>query len=331
MIPLKMLSFGTTKKMVLILQKVDTIGFSKLPIQLVKICLHTPGLGFGNFSFLKITNSFFDWLVIMLSQFIFAESQEHSSFCYLLSLWRHDETFLHCVRDCTFSVRLWHHLGFTNADFFSLLLMLMIGLEGELRVLRLSFFSVGVWCSWRHRNLMCMGGKTWSLKRLSSNIKNSIESILVNFPSSATAATTNRYTRWNNNNISGAILNVDGCCHGTPTRTGFGGILRNDSGLFIAGCSGFISDSNNILLAELSAIYHGITMAKDLGYAEFACYSDSLVCINLINGPIERYHIYVVLIQDIKHLLHQINVTVSHTLREGNQCADFMAKLGVTP
>jgi len=46
--------------------------------------------------------------------------------------------------------------------------------------------------------------------------------------------------------------------------------------------------------------------------------------------PIERYRICVVLIQDIKHFLHQINVTVSHTLREGNQCADFMAKLGAS-
>jgi len=71
-------------------------------------------------------------------------------------------------------------------------------------------------------------------------------------------------------------------------------------------------------------------MTKYSGYAEFACYFDSLLCINLINGPIERYHIYVVLIQDIKYLLHQINVTVSHTLKEGNQCADFMAKLGAS-
>lgn len=34
-----------------------------------------------------------------------------------------------------------------------------------------------------------------------------------------------------------------------------------------------------------------------------------------------------VLIQDIKQLLHQINVTVSHALREGKQRANFMAKL----
>jgi ribonuclease HI len=107
---------------------------------------------------------------------------------------------------------------------------------------------------------------------------------------------------------------VDGSCHGTPVRTRFGGVLHNDAGLFLAGFSGFIPGSDDILLGELSAINHGLTTTKDLGYAELACYSDSLACINLINGPIERYHIYVVLIQDIKQMLQQTNIVVSHTL-----------------
>jgi len=132
------------------------------------------------------------------------------------------------------------------------------------------------------------------------------------------------------NNFSGVILNVDGSCHGTPVRTGFGGVLHNDAGLFLAGFSDFIPGSDDILLGELSAIYHGLIMAKDLGYVELACYSDSLAWTNLINGPIERYHIYVVFIQDIKQMLQQTNVMVSHTLREGNHCADYMAKLGVS-
>jgi hypothetical protein len=37
------------------------------------------------------------------------------------------------------------------------------------------------------------------------------------------------------------------------------------------------------------------------------------------------------LIQDIKDLLFQSNVTLSHSLREGNQCADFLAKLEASP
>jgi len=203
----------------------------------------------------------------------------------------------------------------------------MTSLEGELRVLGLTLFFAGVWWSWRHQNLMCLGGETKSLQRLTCNIKNSIESIVINFSPYASVVKADRYIRWINNNFSGVILNVDGSCHGTPVRTGFGGVLPNDTCLFLAGFSGFIPGLDDILLGELSAIYHGLIMAKDLGYAELACYSDSLACINLINGPIDGYHIYDVLIQDIKQMLQQTNIMVSHTFREGNHCADYTAKL----
>jgi hypothetical protein len=63
---------------------------------------------------------------------------------------------------------------------------------------------------------------------------------------------------------------------------------------------------------------------------DLVCYSDSLHCVNLIKGPQVRYHIHVVLIQDIKELLSQTNVSLYHTLREGNQCANFFDKLGTS-
>jgi len=53
---------------------------------------------------------------------------------------------------------------------------------------------------------------------------------------------------------------------------------------------------------------------------------DSLHCINLLKGPTSKFLVYVVLIQDVKDLIEQNNFIVFHTLREGNQCADFMAK-----
>jgi len=43
-----------------------------------------------------------------------------------------------------------------------------------------------------------------------------------------------------------------------------------------------------------------------------------------------RYHVYAVLIQDVKDLVEHGNVTVCHTLKEDNHCADFMAKLGAS-
>ncbi|GAU28080.1 hypothetical protein TSUD_223210 [Trifolium subterraneum] len=93
---------------------------------------------------------------------------------------------------------------------------------------------------------------------------------------------------------------------------------------------GFIRGSSDILLAELYAIYKGLLLAKEMSIDEFVCYSDSLLCANLINGPHAKYHIHVVLIKDIKELLSQINISLYHTLRECNQCADFFAKLGVS-
>jgi hypothetical protein len=37
-----------------------------------------------------------------------------------------------------------------------------------------------------------------------------------------------------------------------------------------------------------------------------------------------------VLIQNIKDIISVKNFSLHHTLREGNQCADFMAKLGAS-
>lgn len=115
---------------------------------------------------------------------------------------------------------------------------------------------------------------------------------------------------------------MDGSYHDSPIRSRFGEILRNNVGFFLSIFSGFIPGSYEIILAELFAIYHGLIITKDLGFVELVCCSDSLVYINLINGRQEKYHVYTVLIQDIKEPLHQINVTIWHTLREGNRCAD---------
>lgn len=84
----------------------------------------------------------------------------------------------------------------------------------------------------------------------------------------------------------------------------------------------------NILLAELTAIHQGLKLVMDLNVNEIMCYSDSLLAVNLIANDTPRYHIYAALIQNIKDLLNDRNISLHHTLREGNQCADFFAKFG---
>jgi hypothetical protein len=85
---------------------------------------------------------------------------------------------------------------------------------------------------------------------------------------------------------------------------------------YLADFSSFIQGSSNILLTELYAIYKDLLLAKDMNIDGLVCYCDCLHCVNLIKGLQVRYHIHVVLIQDIKELLSQTNVSLYHTLRE---------------
>ncbi|AES67104.1 hypothetical protein MTR_2g086830 [Medicago truncatula] len=52
--------------------------------------------------------------------------------------------------------------------------------------------------------------------------------------------------------------------------------------------------------------------------------------VQLSYDPSMKFHVYVVLIHDIKELIAQANVIVCHTLHERNQCPDFMVKLGAS-
>jgi len=153
------------------------------------------------------------------------------------------------------------------------------------------------------------------------------ETISSAFLQTATAPPPDRFIQWNNNNHQCTILNVDGSCSGDHIRTDFGGILRNHSGSFIYALSGFISHSQDILFVELSTLYQGLILAINLNYEVVACYSNSLLTVNLIKEDLNHFHVYVVLIQNIKDLLSTRNYYLHHSLREGNQCADFLTKL----
>lgn len=119
--------------------------------------------------------------------------------------------------------------------------------------------------------------------------------------------------RWNNDNYSCTIINVDGSYLGTPVIADFSGIIRNYARFYPSGFSGYINDSSDVMYVERFAIYQGLVLAKSLNITDLVCYTDSLHCINLLKGPTMRYHVYVVLIQDVKDLIRQDNVVVCHT------------------
>lgn len=57
--------------------------------------------------------------------------------------------------------------------------------------------------------------------------------------------------------------------------------------------------------------------------------SDSLIVVNLLNGPLELSHPLAPIVADCKALLRQTESTIKHIKRESNKVADALAKIGV--
>jgi ribonuclease HI len=176
--------------------------------------------------------------------------------------------------------------------------------------------------------MMCINNETWSPFRLNINIQSTAESIISSFHLGVTTNRTIRAIKWNYTNHTGTVLNVDGSY--IDGHAGYGGLLRNSAGHYLSGFSGYIPNTDDILLAELTAIHQGLLTAIDKGLTNLVCYSDSQISIDLILRDDPQFHIYAVLIHDIKDLVANYNFSLLHTLREGNQCADILAKKGAT-
>ena len=115
---------------------------------------------------------------------------------------------------------------------------------------------------------------------------------------------------------------------GNPKRAGFDGVLRNHNGDWVHGFSGYLG-ANDILYAELMGIKTGLMVAWQLNYKDVILETDSLEACRLVTSIGHNFHIYGALLADIHALrARQWKVEVFHILREGNRCADAMAKHG---
>lgn len=73
----------------------------------------------------------------------------------------------------------------------------------------------------------------------------------------------------------------------------------------------------------------GLELAWNIGIRSFLCYTDSLNVISLIEDQLPQFHYYAKVVQQLREFLRRDwDVVIKHTLREGNQCDDYLAKLG---
>ncbi|CAL5378534.1 unnamed protein product [Camellia sinensis] len=111
-------------------------------------------------------------------------------------------------------------------------------------------------------------------------------------------------------------MNTDGSTKGDPGKGGFGGLIRDERGIWLISYYGKL-DVCTSLEAEFWAIYRGLTIAFEKGYKDLTIETDSLFAIKS-------------LVEDSKFLMQRYGYTIQHVLREGNNSADGLAKLGAT-
>ncbi|KAJ1385496.1 Ribonuclease H domain [Sesbania bispinosa] len=137
-----------------------------------------------------------------------------------------------------------------------------------------------------------------------------------------------RRSLWHCPSEGEVALNVDGSSLGNPCLAGFGGLVRDHKGEWILGFMGGVGMSD-ILQVELLAILHGLRLVWNCGYRRVRCFTDSMLALKLIKNTTSLLHQYAPIIVDIKHWMAQDwSLSIVHILREGNQCANHLAKLG---
>ena len=85
---------------------------------------------------------------------------------------------------------------------------------------------------------------------------------------------------------------------------------------------------------DVVALREGQKLAWSKGLHSLKCNIDSQVVIDFIKKGVGPYHLYACIVKEIKE--KEINelltgdwlVSLHHTYREGNQCADYLAKKG---
>ena len=109
---------------------------------------------------------------------------------------------------------------------------------------------------------------------------------------------------------------------------GGGGLIRNDKGEWVKGYAQAIGITTSVA-AKLWALQDGIRLCIALKIPAVEIQLDAKVVIDLVRKESSNLNSLDALVDDCKEGLKQIpNVKIMHCFREGNKCADNLARQG---
>jgi ribonuclease HI len=134
-------------------------------------------------------------------------------------------------------------------------------------------------------------------------------------------------------------VNTDGSCRPIPGDphmrgpSGFGGVLRDNTGEWLEGFRGYIGVSD-CLTAEFHGIKHGLRLLAKLGYPGSVLESDSNAAIDWIKKDSDRNRTQLIndcwdMIMECKRLVRDNEIDIKYIPRDDNKCADKLAFMAI--
>ena len=127
-------------------------------------------------------------------------------------------------------------------------------------------------------------------------------------------------------------LNTNGSAKGNPGLVAAGGLIRDHNGSWIASFTKSIGFTHPIA-AELQGLMEGLVLVKNLNIRNLLIEINAKVVTDIISSQNDTSfvtHPYSNLILECRSLLRCFeDARISHTHREGNYCADILAKEGI--
>lgn len=134
--------------------------------------------------------------------------------------------------------------------------------------------------------------------------------------------------KWNPPPTQVTKINTDESSLGDPGVLGFDGILQDKFGNWITGFMGYCGFTIN-MTTKLFGILNGLKIAKAGDFCTGICEMDSQIALQMISQGVPLQNQHAPIIFSIRSFLdHDWDLTFKHTHREGNACANWLAKSG---
>ncbi|KAF7813509.1 ribonuclease H [Senna tora] len=252
------------------------------------------------------------------------------------------EDQLHVLRDCRHAVNLWNMLvppselaNFYHCDFrnwVELNLRLDLGMSSSLEWKQV--WVTGMWLLWLWRN-KALFDENFSrpyephccVLEFVGNYNSAVDVFSTNrtpsLPRESLVAWEKPPDGWAKVNSDGAVRVIDG-------MFACGAIVRDHNGSWIVGMTRQLAPCS-VLKAEAWGALEGLRLARDFGVKKVILESDSM---NLVDSLLGRC----LSGADVRSIVHEASLLlasfdgfkVQHRWREANNCADFLANLGLS-